>query len=346
MPVVLFRQASGAVAALLDLCSHRFAALSGGLVKEGNIQCPYHGLEFDRQGNCVRNPHGDGARPASLNVRSFPVVERDNLIWIWPGSTDRADPDAIPDFGCRVDAQLGHVGGYFKIECNYKLLIDNLMDLGHVQYVHRANMQTDAFSQLTREVIVDGNSVQAMIFYPSAAPNTLTRKLLPDMPDLVDGWSDVRWSPVCATLNYVAYAPAGTAKEHSKGTYGAHLLTPETVGSTHYFYGSSRNFSQGDAAIDQVLRDWQAQALLREDRQVLEAIEARGAYARALGMKPALLGCDEAAVRVSREIARLEAAEARAPEIFRTQDEKQSFDSNSPIHHLNPCIKSHQGGVS
>lgn len=103
MPLVLFRQVDGSVSVLLDICPHRFAALSDGAVRGGHLQCPYHGLEFNGTGRCVHNPHGNGARPASLNVRNFPAIERDNLIWAWLGDPAKADPAEIPDFSCRVD---------------------------------------------------------------------------------------------------------------------------------------------------------------------------------------------------------------------------------------------------
>lgn len=87
----------------------RFAALSNGQIRDGNLQCPYHGLEFDGSGRCIHNPHGNGARPEALNVRSFPTVERDELIWVWPGDPSLADTAAIPDFSCRSNPAAGRL---------------------------------------------------------------------------------------------------------------------------------------------------------------------------------------------------------------------------------------------
>ena len=98
IPLVVYWQPDGSPAALLDICPHRFAALSDGVLKDGRLQCPYHGLEFDGTGRCVHNPHGNGARPTALAVRSFPVVERDALIWVWTGDAALADASDIPDF--------------------------------------------------------------------------------------------------------------------------------------------------------------------------------------------------------------------------------------------------------
>ena len=95
--IVLFRNASGQVAALLDRCPHRFVPLSLGKVCEGNsVQCPYHGLAFDATGVCVRNPNADGRIPPALRVRRFPVVERHGAIWVWMGDPAKADRALIP----------------------------------------------------------------------------------------------------------------------------------------------------------------------------------------------------------------------------------------------------------
>ena len=76
-PVVLYRQSNGEVAALADRCAHRFAPLSMGHIVGGNrIQCPYHGLEYDKTGVCVLNPHGNKNIPSRARVKSYPVIEK------------------------------------------------------------------------------------------------------------------------------------------------------------------------------------------------------------------------------------------------------------------------------
>src|SRR6201991_2023861 len=76
-PVVMFRTSDGRVAALRDMCPHRFAPLSMGKKSGDTVRCAYHGLEFDCAGACVRNPHGvKGHIPSAAHVRSYPVVER------------------------------------------------------------------------------------------------------------------------------------------------------------------------------------------------------------------------------------------------------------------------------
>ena len=195
------------------------------------------------------------------------------------------------------------------MNCNYRLLVDNLMDLGHAQYVHRANAQSDAYDRVVREVKVEGGAIHNLMTFPSAAPSVIVQKFLKTNQH-VEQWTDIRWTPVSTMLNFVGFAVAGTPKEASLNSMGTHIVTPETAASCHYFFGVSRNFAQDDEAMDDVFRAWQKQALIMEDKPIAEAVEAARPVMQRLKLAPAMLSCDEAAVRVSREIDKLLLAEA------------------------------------
>ena len=96
-PVVLFRDGSGRAAALVDRCCHRAARLHLGILVEAGIQCGYHGLVFDTTGRCVAIP-GQKQIPQDARVRSYPTVEKDQLVWLWMGDPALADPAGIVDF--------------------------------------------------------------------------------------------------------------------------------------------------------------------------------------------------------------------------------------------------------
>ena len=57
----------------------------------------YHGLVFDVTGRCVMIP-GQKMIPQDAKVRSYPTVERDQLVWLWMGDPTLADPAKIVDF--------------------------------------------------------------------------------------------------------------------------------------------------------------------------------------------------------------------------------------------------------
>ena len=89
-PIVLFRDGTGRVGALADRCCHRAAPLSMGSVVEEGIQCGYHGLVIDGSGRCVRIP-GQKQIPADARVRSYPAIEKDQMVWVWMGDPAKAD---------------------------------------------------------------------------------------------------------------------------------------------------------------------------------------------------------------------------------------------------------------
>jgi len=87
--VVLYRKQDGGVAALENMCPHRFAPLSMGKLKGDAVECGYHGMTFDCSGKCVRIP-GQEIIPASAKVRSYPITESMGLAWIWMGDPEKA----------------------------------------------------------------------------------------------------------------------------------------------------------------------------------------------------------------------------------------------------------------
>ena len=89
-PIAFFRDASGKVNAVEDRCCHRLAPLSLGRIEGDALRCMYHGLKFDAAGTCIDIP-GQERIPASMKVRSFPIVEKQKLIWIWMGDPALAD---------------------------------------------------------------------------------------------------------------------------------------------------------------------------------------------------------------------------------------------------------------
>jgi phenylpropionate dioxygenase-like ring-hydroxylating dioxygenase large terminal subunit len=128
-PIVLFRRRQGGVAALLDRCCHRGLPLSLGEVRDELIVCGYHGLAYDGAGRCVEIP-GQGFVSPRMRVTAYPVVEQDELIWIWMGQPARADRKKIPAYSYHADRQeWPHESRTQRVRCGYRLVIDNLLDL-------------------------------------------------------------------------------------------------------------------------------------------------------------------------------------------------------------------------
>jgi phenylpropionate dioxygenase-like ring-hydroxylating dioxygenase large terminal subunit len=136
--LVLFRRTTGEVAVLRDRCSHRNQLLSLGQVHGDTIQCPYHGWTFDHQGQCASVPSEGpcGKAFANREVESFPVREKDGLIWVWMGGAD-FPPDHEPMSMPPINAE--GWGSYYmetEFENTVTNCVENFMDVPHTVWAH------------------------------------------------------------------------------------------------------------------------------------------------------------------------------------------------------------------
>ena len=150
--VVLYRRADGAVAALEDACWHRLLPLSLGRLKDDEVVCGYHGLVFNSAGRCTYMPAQKTINPSAA-VHAYPTIERHRLVWIWPGDPALADPAKMPDFHWNDGTDwVGEGGTFYKLGCDYRLVVDNLMDLTHETYVHVGSIGDEAITGTPFEV--------------------------------------------------------------------------------------------------------------------------------------------------------------------------------------------------
>lgn len=144
-PVVLYRQEDGTPVALFDRCPHRGMRLSnGGKVIDDTLQCGYHGLQFGADGSCVEVPSG-GAITKMMCVKSYPLKEVWDFLWIWPGDPSKADPSLIPDhheLGVTDPSLYSYSGLFLEMKCNYLHAYENLVDATHISYLHHGFIDT------------------------------------------------------------------------------------------------------------------------------------------------------------------------------------------------------------
>ena len=85
-PVLLGRTREGGLFALRDICPHRAAPLSAGRIREGTVECPYHGWRFKPDGQCAHIPsllQDQDMDVGRIRVQSYPAREQDGLIWVY-----------------------------------------------------------------------------------------------------------------------------------------------------------------------------------------------------------------------------------------------------------------------
>ncbi len=141
--MVLGRDASGTPFALRDNCPHRGVPLSTGHVLDnGNIQCCYHGWEFDSQGICRKIPAlppDSKADITKIKAPKFHVREVNNMIWVYiPEKGSLADPQRNPpDLHLAPSEQFRHVES-IVLPTNIDHSVIGLIDPAHVTFVHQS----------------------------------------------------------------------------------------------------------------------------------------------------------------------------------------------------------------
>lgn len=315
--LVFFRNAEGRPAALFDRCPHRFAPLSRGKVVGDCIQCPYHGLEFRGDGGCSRNPHGNGAIPKAAQVKSYPVVERWSVLWIWMGDAERADPNLIPEFRS-MDTEKRWVGkDYLLAKAEYQLETDNILDLSHIEFLHPGTLGSDAVKQAETDVQQEGNTVYSrrLTRNEQVMPSLAQRYGIPE-DQRVDRWLDTRWDAPAVMELWVGVAPAGSPDPRAVGKQVPfiHLFTPETSSTTHYWFATSYPRRMGEEGRLRAESDvkFLREPFEREDLPMLEAQQEAIGERDFWAMKPILLASDAAAVRARRVLSALLKSEKEA----------------------------------
>ncbi len=271
-PVLLYRRADGMPVAIADRCCHRHAPLSMGR-KEGDcVRCMYHGLKFDSSGRCVEIP-GQESVPASMSVRTYPVVQRGRWVWVWMGDPGRADEALITDDFSIQHADWPYKPGYMHTAADYRLVCDNLLDFSHLSYVHEKTLGGSidiAHTKPLVELMPRGLRVTRDIRHTVPAPyharlgqfaGKVNRHLRYDF--MVPG----------ILLLQAHVKPDDTPDDdlrHALCLRSCQALTPETANSTHYFFMQAHNFRADDATVTEALYQSVVQAF-EEDKRIIEA---------------------------------------------------------------------------
>jgi phenylpropionate dioxygenase-like ring-hydroxylating dioxygenase large terminal subunit len=298
-PVVLFRDGRGKPAILEDRCPHRGVPLSLGRVVDGALECGYHGMCYDGGGHCTRAPGLSAVPP--LAARSYACVEKWSWIWVWMGEASEADEALIPAFPWLSDPGWVAPRGYIHLKAGHELLLENLQNHLHLQFVHRKTIGTDDIASASAEVKRVGNEVHIERWLlDRPAPPLFARA--GGFTGKVDRWFNSVFVPPSSTILDIGCAVAGSgapAGNRSKGIEirSLHAVTPETESTTHYFWAYARGFRVEDEALTELLRAG-AMATFAEDLAILEAQQLN--LARFPGAHMSALGPDEGGMLVRR----------------------------------------------
>jgi vanillate O-demethylase monooxygenase subunit len=271
-PVVLYRTSDGTPVAFEDRCCHRRAPLSKGKVEGDNLRCGYHGFLYDAKGQAIWAPGQDKMPPGSL-VRTYPVVETHGWIWIWLGDPAKADPKTAPQYIYYDHPDWASYDQLLPVKANYFLVVDNLLDLSHLPFLHAATIGSPE----------DTNPNLVWDRGPDWVKGTrIARGLSPSPANLAQGL-DFRFDrtqimlfepPSQVTIDILSneygkeYGDPTSRLNRRIMIYDA--MTPETDTTCHYFWAIARDYLIHDQKMTEIGRTGTI-AAFAEDAGMLEA---------------------------------------------------------------------------
>jgi len=306
-PVVIYRTEAGETVALSDTCPHRYAPLHLGKVQGDAIACLYHGLQFGPTGACVHNPHGD--IPRGARIRSYPLVQRYGLYWIWMGDKP-ADLEALPQAPELDQPGMAWVKGMLSVSGDYQLMIDNLLDLTHVDFMHPLLAQPANAGGMAYEARLENGVVYSSYDTPNAAPSMVIRMLWPDGPNAIHIHSPMRWTaPSNLILDMVVTTVGGDLADPYLRMPTTHFLTPASATKTHYFWYAGRNRDVDNDHVSTMTRIGIEQTFINEDEPMIAAIQSRMDAIDVAALPQLKFKTDAASAQARRTLARLIEAE-------------------------------------
>ncbi len=155
-PIVVARDDDGRVSAFMNMCLHRGVPVASGQGNAKDFSCPYHGWLYDLKGTLIASPH---MGKCGVDMKNWRMRALECVTWRgWIFVSFNPHPVPFDQFIGGIDKELW----WFKtdacrfakkevleIDCNWKLLLENLIDIYHVPVLHRASF--GGFLKIDRE---------------------------------------------------------------------------------------------------------------------------------------------------------------------------------------------------
>jgi phenylpropionate dioxygenase-like ring-hydroxylating dioxygenase large terminal subunit len=184
------------------------------------------------------------------------------------------------------------------------------MDLAHADYIHPHTVGSPGAAEVQQaKVTREGDTISVNALWPDLPPNAINKEFWKRTAH-VDQYLDMKWQRAsCMLLDLGIMAP-GELRVSGLHTPSAHILTPETESSTHYFWAFARDFDRDNSELTAKIVEVVGRAFTTEDKPMIEAAQ------RTLDQTGARLANftigDTGSAQVRRELDRLAAIESNA----------------------------------
>ena len=161
--MVFFRDDEGVLGCVTDKCAHRGASLAKGCMKDGNLQCPFHGIEYDMNGKCVHIPSEGRASVkdySRFDLKHWAVQEVGVIVFLWHGDSEPAGEPDVFDIVTDSSYTYDHTEDSWGVD--YSRVIENQLDVSHLPFVHRTTIGRGGKTLVNgpKTVWLDDNTMQ------------------------------------------------------------------------------------------------------------------------------------------------------------------------------------------
>ncbi|MBP3898133.1 MAG: aromatic ring-hydroxylating dioxygenase subunit alpha [Mogibacterium sp.] len=161
--MVFFRDDAGVLGCVTDKCAHRGASLAKGCMKDGNLQCPFHGIEYDMNGKCVHIPSEGRASVkdySRFDLKHWAVQEVGGIVFLWYGDSEPAGEPDVFDIVTDSSYTYDHTEDSWGVD--YSRVIENQLDVSHLPFVHRTTIGRGGKTLVNgpKTVWLDDNTMQ------------------------------------------------------------------------------------------------------------------------------------------------------------------------------------------
>jgi vanillate O-demethylase monooxygenase subunit len=241
----------------------------------------YHGLLYNQDGQVIEIP-GQEQISKALKVKSYKVVAKGGLIWIWMGDPELANEKDICDFPAMEDSKNWRgfdKQAYLHYDANWLLIVDNLADFSHVAFVHTNTLggsEAYAYSTVAENIVKTEDGFSMERWHRDSNNPPFHAKVIPsdELDNKVDRANIIQMRLPGVFLMETLFAPVGwnpktDSRDDVREYRNCQFMTPETRNTTHFFWNYFHNWSMDDSSISASLKESLLEGFM-EDKLFIE----------------------------------------------------------------------------